>query len=58
MEELERHKSRLAELVEKAGKMLEQDDVFLVRVKNLSEKTYKQVEEIRKTVRDKSEFAY
>ena len=58
MEELERHKAGLSDLLEKAGNILQQDDVFWVRLKNLSERTHKQVEEIRKTVRDKSEFAY
>ena len=58
MEELEAHKFHLADLHERAGKMLAPDDVFLVRIKNLSERTTRQVEEIRKTVTDKSEFVY
>lgn len=58
MQELDQHKARISELTEKAGKVLQQDDVFWVRLKNLSERTHKQVDEIRKTVKDKSEFAY
>lgn len=58
MEELDQHKAGLSDLLEKAGKTLQQDDVFWVRLKNLAERTHKQVEEIRKTVKNKSEFAY
>jgi hypothetical protein len=58
MEELDRHNTHVSDLFKKAGTMLEEDDVFWVRLKNLTERTQKQVEEIRKTVKDKSEFAY
>ena len=58
MEELDQHQAGLSDITEKARKNLKQDDVFLVRVKNLLERTHKQVEEIRKTVKAKSEFAY
>ena len=58
LEELDRYKAQLTELLSKAGSILENDDVFGVGLKSLSERTHKQVEEIRKTVKDKSEFAY
>jgi len=58
MLELEQHNTQISDLFEKAGKMLKKDDVFWVRLKKLTERTHKQVEEIRKTVKDKREFAY
>jgi hypothetical protein len=58
MAELDRHHAGIANVLGKAGKMLPQDDVFLLRLKNLSERTDKQVAEIRKTIKDKSEFVY
>ena len=38
--------------------MLEKDDAFKVKLKKLLERTQRQVEEIRKTVKDQGEFAY
>lgn len=58
MEELDQHNIQLHDLFNKAGKILKKDDAFWVRLKNLTDRTKKQVEEIRKTVKDKSEFEY
>lgn len=58
MEELDRHTTQVADLLNKAGTMLQDDDVFKLKLKILSESVKKQVEEIRKTVKDKGEFAY
>ena len=58
MEELDRHTTQVADLLNKAGTMLQEDDVFKLKLKILSESVQKQVEEIRKTVKDKGEFAY
>ncbi|MBT8354107.1 MAG: hypothetical protein KJO60_06275 [Desulfofustis sp.] len=58
MEELDRHKSQLIDLFNRNERMLHKDDAFWVRFKTLTEITHKQVEKIRKTFKDKSEFEY
>lgn len=58
MEELDQHNTQLIDLLNKSRTILKKDDAFWVRLKNLTERTQKQVEEIRKTVKDKSEFEY
>lgn len=57
-EELDQYTTQLVDMDRKAGKMLQDDDVFRVKLSNLSEKTVKHVEEIKKTVKSESEFAY
>ncbi|NNK92981.1 MAG: hypothetical protein HKP41_01380 [Desulfobacterales bacterium] len=58
MEELDRHNSQLIDLFNRNERMLHKDDAFWVRFKTLTEITHKQVEKIRKTFKDKSEFEY
>ena len=58
MEELDQYSTQISDLLSKAGTMLQEDDVFKVKLGNLFDRTQKQVEEIRRTVKDKSEFAY
>jgi len=56
--ELDQYKTQLADMAEKAGKILQDDDVFQVKLGNLVEKTVRQAEEIKKTVKNESEFVY
>ena len=56
--ELDQYKTQLTDMAEKAGKMLQDDDVFQVKLGNLVEKTVRQAEEIKKTVKNESEFVY
>ena len=58
MEELDQYSTHISDLFNKAGNMLQEDDVFKVKLGNLFDRTQRQVEEIRKTVKEKSEFAY
>lgn len=58
LEELDQYKTQVADLAKKAEKLLQKDDLFKVKLKKLLERTQRQVEEIRKTVKDKGEFAY
>ena len=58
MEQLDRHNSQLIDLYSKAETMLQEDDAFLLSFKTLAEITLKQLEKIRKTVKDNSEFEY
>lgn len=58
MAELEHCQEQITEVLDRAGMMLPEDDAFRDKLKTLSEKTRKQVEEMRKTVKYKGEFAY
>ncbi len=57
-EDLDLYRGHLDELFGKASAELKEDDVFLVKVENLTKRTQKLVNEISKTVKDKSEFIY
>jgi hypothetical protein len=56
--ELDQYSAQITDMAKKAGKMLEDDDIFRVKLSTLSEKMVRQVEEIKKTVKSESEFAY
>ena len=58
MAELEQCQEQLTEVLDRAGTMLPKDDAFRGKLKTLSEKTRRQVEEMKKTVKYKGAFAY
>jgi hypothetical protein len=58
MEELDQYSMHISDLLSKAGTVLQEDDVFKVKLGYLFDRTQRHVEEIRKTVKGKSEFAY
>lgn len=58
MKELGLYKNHLEELSAKAHATLKEDDVFWVKLENLTKRTRKYIGEISKTVKDKSEFIY
>ena len=51
-------REQLDELLAKASAELKTDDVFLLKVENLTKRTQKLVNEIKKTVKAQSEFIY
>ena len=57
-EDLDLYSGHLNDLLGKASAELKEDDVFLIKVENLTKRTQKLVSEIRKTVKDSSEFIY
>jgi hypothetical protein len=57
-EELDAYRGQIDELFSKAKNALTEDDAFLVKVENLTNRTRKLVDEISKTVKDQSEFIY
>lgn len=56
--DLDRYREQLEELSAKARAMLQEEDDFGIKVANLSQRTQKLVGEIRRTVKEKSEFIY
>lgn len=58
MKEFDRCKGQFDHLSEKAGAMLLAEDDFLIKVKGFTKRMRRQVDEIRKTVKDKDEFIY
>lgn len=58
LKEFDRCKGQFDHLSEKAGAMLLAEDAFLIKVKSLTTRMKRQVDEIRKTVKDKNEFIY
>ena len=58
MKELDRYGEQLEELSVKANSILKEDDDFGIKVENLTKRTRKYVGEIRRTVKEKSEFNY
>ena len=56
--DLDLYSGHLDDLLGRASAELKQDDVFLVKVENLAQRTQKHINEIRKTVNDPSEFIY
>lgn len=46
------------QLLIEAGTLLQENDNFLLKLETLTERLNRQVDEIRKTVKDKSEFVY
>ena len=58
MAELDQYQEQITEVLDRASTMLPKDDAFRGKLKTLSERTRRQVEEMRKTVKYKGEFAY
>lgn len=56
--DLDRYRGQLEEFSAKATTMLEEDDVFMAKVENLTKTMRKYVGEIRRTVKDEREFIY
>ncbi len=58
LKEFDKCKGQFDHLSEKAGAMLLAEDDFLIKVKSFTKRMKRQVDEIRKTVKDKGEFIY
>ena len=56
--DLERYREQLEALSAKASAMLQEEDDFGIKVANLTQRTKKFVGELRRTVKEKSEFIY
>lgn len=58
LKEIDGCKGQFDHLFEKSGAMLQEGDAFLIQVESLTTRMKRQIDEIRKTVKDKSEFIY
>ena len=58
LKKIDRCEGQFDHLLEQAGAILQEEDAFLIKVKSLTVRMKRQVDEIRKTVKDKSEFIY
>jgi uncharacterized coiled-coil DUF342 family protein len=58
LEEMDKYQEMLQGLLNKANATFEQDDSFRIKLERLAQTTQKSVAEIRKTVKDTSDFIY
>lgn len=58
MKDLNRYGDQLEALSTKANALLKEDDVFLLKLENLTKRTRKFIGEISRTVKDENEFIY
>ena len=58
LNDLERYREHLEALSAEASAMLNEDDAFVVKMEDLTKRTRKYVEEIKKTVKENNEFIY